>query len=42
MYLPEVALRLGLVDEVGPGEELPRKAMTTARVLGGKSQPARR
>ncbi|HZL98075.1 MAG TPA: enoyl-CoA hydratase/isomerase family protein [Terriglobales bacterium] len=40
MYLPEEALRLGLVDEVCSGEELLRKAVATARDLGGKSPPA--
>lgn len=40
MYLPEEALRLGLVDEVCSGEELLWKAMAAARDLGGKSQPA--
>ncbi len=40
MYLPEEALRLGLVDEVCSGEELLGKAMVAARDLGGKSQPA--
>jgi len=40
MYFPEEALRLGLVDEVCPGEELLGKAMAAARDLGGKSQPA--
>lgn len=40
MYLPEEALRLGLVDEVCSGEELLGKAMAAARELGGKSQPA--
>ena len=40
MYLPEDALRLGLVDEVCLAEELLGKAMAAARELGGKSQPA--
>ena len=40
MVLPEEALRLGLVDEVCPGEELLGNAMAAARELGGKSQPA--
>jgi 3,2-trans-enoyl-CoA isomerase len=40
MYLPEEALRLRVVDEVCPGEELLEKAMRVARELGGKSQPA--
>ena len=40
MVLPEEALRLGLVDEICPGEELSGKAMAVARELGGKSQPA--
>jgi enoyl-CoA hydratase/carnithine racemase len=40
MYLPEEALRLGLVDEVCSGEELLGKALVAARELGGKSQPA--
>jgi enoyl-CoA hydratase len=40
MVLPEEALRLGLVDEVCPAEELLGKAMAAARELGGKSQPA--
>jgi enoyl-CoA hydratase/carnithine racemase len=40
MYLPEEALRLGLVDEVCSGEELLGKAMVAARELSGKSQPA--
>lgn len=40
MYLPEEALRLGLVDEVCSGEDLLGKAMAAARELGGKSQPA--
>jgi len=40
MYLPEEALRLGLVDEVCSGEELSGKAMAAARELGGKSQPS--
>ena len=40
MYLPEEALRLGLVDEVCPGEELLGKAMAAARELGEKNQPA--
>jgi len=42
MYLPEEALRLGLVDEVCPEEELPGKSRAVARELGGKSQPALR
>ncbi len=40
MYFPEEALRLGLVDEVCPGEELLWKATTAARELGAKSRPA--
>jgi enoyl-CoA hydratase/carnithine racemase len=40
MYLPEEALRLRVVDDVCPGEELLEKAMRAARELGGKSQPA--
>lgn len=40
MYLPEEALRLGLVDEVCSGEELLGKSRAAARELGGKSQPA--
>ncbi len=40
MYLPEEALRLGLVDEVCSGEELMGKAVAAARELGRKSQPA--
>jgi enoyl-CoA hydratase/carnithine racemase len=40
MFLPEEALRLGLVDEVCSGEELSGKAMAAVRELAGKSQPA--
>lgn len=40
MFMPEEALRLGLVDEVCPGEDLLVKAMAAARELGGKSRPA--
>ena len=40
MYLPEEALRLGLVDEVCSGDELLGKAMNAAREFGGKSRPA--
>ena len=40
MYLPEEALRLGLVDEVCSVGELQGKAMSAARELGGKSPPA--
>jgi enoyl-CoA hydratase/carnithine racemase len=40
MLLPEEALRLGLVDDVCPGEELLGKATAAARELGGKNPPA--
>lgn len=40
MVLPDEALRLGLLDEVCPGEELSGIAMAAARELGAKSRPA--
>ena len=40
MHLPEEALRLGLLDEVCPGEEMLGIAMAAARELGAKSRPA--
>lgn len=40
MYLPEEALRLGLVDVVCPGEVLNGNAVAAARELGGKDPSA--